>query len=87
MVPVDAKVAAILRPMWPDLPRPLTISLPRHLEDHRDRALERVAEAVGQRVERPRFVVQDVAPEREHVGSEVRRRHHRSRPSPRAFAL
>ena len=27
---VEAKVAAILRPTWPDLPRPLTISLPLH---------------------------------------------------------
>ena len=28
VVPVEAKVAAILRPIWPDLPSPLTISLP-----------------------------------------------------------
>jgi K+-transporting ATPase c subunit len=27
-VPVDAKVAAILRPMWPDLPMPVMISRP-----------------------------------------------------------
>jgi hypothetical protein len=27
-VPVDAKVAAILRPTWPDLPMPVTISRP-----------------------------------------------------------
>ena len=27
-VPVEAKVAAILRPTWPDLPRPVTISRP-----------------------------------------------------------
>ena len=28
VVPVEAKVAAILRATWPDLPRPLTINLP-----------------------------------------------------------
>ena len=28
-VPVDAKVAATFRPTWPDLPIPVTISLPR----------------------------------------------------------
>ena len=27
-VPVEAKVAAILRAMWPDLPRPVTITRP-----------------------------------------------------------
>jgi hypothetical protein len=27
-VPVEAKVAATLRPTWPDLPRPVTISRP-----------------------------------------------------------
>ena len=27
-MPVDAKVAAILRPTWPDLPMPVTISRP-----------------------------------------------------------
>jgi hypothetical protein len=27
-VPVEAKVAAILRPIWPDLPSPVTISRP-----------------------------------------------------------
>ena len=27
-VPVEAKVAAILRPTWPDLPSPVTISRP-----------------------------------------------------------
>jgi len=30
VVPVEAKVAAILRATWPDLPRPLTMSLPLH---------------------------------------------------------
>jgi hypothetical protein len=28
-VPVDARVAAILRPTWPDLPMPVTITRPR----------------------------------------------------------
>ena len=28
VVPVEAKVAAILRPTWPDLPSPLTMTLP-----------------------------------------------------------
>ncbi len=28
-MPVEAKVAAILRPTWPDLPMPVTISRPR----------------------------------------------------------
>ena len=27
-MPVDARVAAILRPIWPDLPMPVTISRP-----------------------------------------------------------
>ena len=31
-VPVEAKVAAILRPTWPDLPMPVTISRPRAAE-------------------------------------------------------
>src|SRR5699024_8411022 len=29
-VPVEAKVAAILRPIWPDLPMPVTTTRPRH---------------------------------------------------------
>ena len=28
-MPVEAKVAAILRPIWPDLPMPVTITRPR----------------------------------------------------------
>jgi hypothetical protein len=32
-VPVEAKVAAILRPIWPDLPSPVTISRPLALPD------------------------------------------------------
>ena len=79
MVPVEAKVAAILRPTWPDLPSPLTISLPLAGKDQFDRALERRAETVGERVERPRLVVEHIAPELEHVF--VRR--HAQRPSRR----
>ena len=39
------------------------------VEDQIDRALERLAEAVGERVERPRLVVEDLAPELEHARS------------------
>ena len=37
------------------------------VEDQADRSLERVAEAVGERIERSRLVVQDLAPELEHA--------------------
>ena len=35
-MPVEAKVAAILRPIWPDLPSPVTISRPLALPDQVD---------------------------------------------------
>jgi hypothetical protein len=72
----------------PRFAQPTDDQLAVHGEDHGDRALERVAEAVGQRVERPRLVVQDFAPEREHAfcGFVSRCTHH-NRPSPGASGL
>ena len=77
MVPVEAKVAAILRPTWPDLPSPLTMSLPSQARIRSTARSNGVAEAVGERVERARFVVEHLAPELEHLF--VRR--HAQRPS------
>ena len=45
-MPVDAKVAAILRPTWPDLPMPVTISRPLRLRDQFHRGGERLREPV-----------------------------------------
>ena len=64
-MPVEAKVAAIFRPTWPDLPEPADDQLAVAVDDQVDRPLERVAEAVRQRVERARLVVQDLPPELE----------------------
>ena len=44
-VPVEAKVAAILRPTWPDLPMPVTISRPLRVADQLDRGDERLRRA------------------------------------------
>ena len=67
VVPVEAKVAAILRPMCPDLPRPLTISLPRQPVISPTARLEAFAQAVRKRVERARLIVKHIAPETQHV--------------------
>ena len=48
-VPVEAKVAAILRPIWPDLPSPVTISRPLALRMQIDGRGERRAEVGLQR--------------------------------------
>ena len=64
MVPVEAKVAATLQPIWPDLPSPHTISLPGHWGGSGPIAFSNAgAEAVGERIERPRLVAQHLAPE------------------------
>ena len=39
-MPVEASVAAILRPTWPDLPMPVTMTRPRALADQLDRGDE-----------------------------------------------
>ena len=41
-VPVEANVAAILRPTWPDLPMPVTISRPRAAEIRSTAAMKAV---------------------------------------------
>ena len=48
-VPVEAKVAAILRPTWPDLPMPVTITRPRALRDQVDGGGEGAPEPVVDR--------------------------------------
>ena len=45
-VPVEANVAAILRPTWPDLPMPVTISRPRAAEIRSTAAMKARAEPV-----------------------------------------
>ena len=66
-MPVEAKVAAILRADMAGLAEAADDQLAPALEDQRDRFLERLAEAVGERVERARLVVEDRAPELEHA--------------------
>ena len=48
-VPVEAKVAAILRPTWPDLPMPVTITRPRAPRIRSTAAMKACAEPVVDR--------------------------------------
>ena len=54
-VPVDASVAASLRPTCPDLPMPHTTTRPRQLQDELDRRDERGAEPRRERGDRVRL--------------------------------
>ena len=64
-VPVDAKVAASLRPMWPDLPMPETTMRPRQLRIKSTRGHERRAEARRQRGDRAGLGGEHIAGERQ----------------------
>ena len=65
-MPVEAKVAAIFRATWPDLPKPVTMMAMAGLPgasgaaaNELDGLLELGSELVGKRIERARFVVED----------------------------
>ena len=64
-VPVEASVAATLRPTWPLLPMPITTTRPRQARIAPQRGDEAVALALLQRVERARLDVERRARERE----------------------
>ncbi len=48
-VPVDARVAAILRPTWPDFPMPVTITRPRASRIRSTAATNALSEAIAHR--------------------------------------
>ena len=64
-VPVEASVEAILRPMWPDLPMPVTTTRPLVSRIMRCAGEERFAEAVLQRAHRVGLDVEHAARELE----------------------
>ena len=61
-VPVDVSVAAILRPISPDLPTPATITRPVRFGDQPHRARELVAQPRLERRQRLALQAQDAAP-------------------------
>ncbi len=60
-VPVDASVAAILRPTWPLLPMPITTTRPRHSSIACTALREAVALARRQRLQRARLDLEGLA--------------------------
>ena len=62
-VPVEASVAAILLPMWPDLPMPVTTTRPVPARTSLTGARELRVHALGERGERFRLDLDDVAAE------------------------
>jgi hypothetical protein len=58
---VLASVEAILRPTWPDLPMPLTITRPTAIENQHQRLQEVAVDAVGQCQDGVGFNAQNLA--------------------------
>ena len=75
-----------LAPDMARLAQPADDQLAAAVEDQRDRALELCAQAVGQRIERARLVVQHLATEIQHVSTHRRVGHAPQAPASRAFA-
>jgi hypothetical protein len=66
-VPVLARVAANLRPMWPDLPTPETMTRPLEARIRSTAAAKPASSLVGERVNRVGLDLEDAAGEGENA--------------------